>query len=105
MPMTEDEARRARTDKLIADMEATIAEAQAVSAKVDAYHRVVGLDMQLARDILRKDRCSPDLWAMVEEDLSRLYEELKVGQAALLAESGRGPGSRRHRRTRRMTRI
>lgn len=102
--MTEDEARIARTDKLIAEMEATIADARTVSAKMAAFFREMGIeDDALLRDSLRKERCSPDLWAMLEEDRTQLEEELKKAEVALLAETR--PDRRRTRRPRRMTRI
>ena len=102
--MTEDEARIARTDKLIAEMEATIADARTVSARVAAFFREMGIeDDALLRETLRKDRCSPDLWAMLEEDRAQLEEELKKAEGALLAETRRG--TKRTRRPRRMTRI
>lgn len=103
-PVTEDEARIARTDKLIAEMEATIADARTVSAKMAAFFREMGIeDDALLRDSLRKERCSPDLWAMLEEDRTQLEEELKKAEGALLAETRQG--RRRTRRPRRMTRI
>lgn len=102
--MTEDEARIARTDKLIAEMEATIADARTVSARMAAFFREMGIeDDALLRDALRKERCSPDLWAMLEEDKAQLEEELKKAEGALLA--GTRQRSRPTRRPRRMTRI
>ena len=102
--MTEDEARVARTDELIAEMEATIADARTVSARMAAFFREMGIeDDALLRQSLRKERCSPDLWAMLEEDRAQLEEELKKAEGALLAETRRG--TRRTRRPRRMTRI
>ena len=102
--MTEDEARLARTDKLIAEMEATIADAQAVSAKMTAFFREMGIeDDALLRESLSKERCSPDLWAMLEEDRVQLEVELRKSEQALLASMRQG--SRRTRRPRRMTRI
>ena len=104
MPMTEDEARVARTDKLIAEMEATIADARTVSARMAAFFREMGIDDDaLLRESLRRDRCSPDLWAALEEDRARLEDELRAAERALLAETR--PAPRRPRRTRRLTRI
>lgn len=102
--MNEDETRLARTDKLIAEMEATIADAQTVSGRLAAFFRDMGIeDDALLRESLRRERCSPDLWAMLEDDKAQLEEELKKAQGALLA--GTRQRSRPTRRRRRMTRI
>ena len=104
--MSEDEARQARIDKLIAEMESTIAEARETSARMARLFDEIGIeDETVLRDMVQSDRCSPELRAMVEEDLAQLDRELKESEAALLADSGRGGAGRTRRRTRRMTRV
>ena len=104
--MTEDEARQGRIDKLIAEMESTIAEARTTSTRMAGLFREVGIeDETVLREMARSDRCSPALRAMVEEDMARLDRELKESETALLQETGGRAGAKLHRRTRRMTRI
>ena len=103
--MTEDDARQARLDKLIAEMESTIDEAREASARMEELFRAVGLDDDELRDAVRSERCSPALRAMVEEDLARLDEEMKNAEAALLAQSGSAQKRRPRRVARHMTRI
>ena len=104
--MTEDEARLGRIDKLVAEMTATIAEAQATSARMADMLREIGVeDDTILREMVRSDRCSPDLKAMIDEDMARLDRELKESEAALLTETGHRGTRKPHRRMRRMTRI
>ena len=104
--MIEDETRQARIDKLIAEMESTIAEARDTSARMARLFDEIGIEDGTAlRDVVQSDRCSPELRAMVEEDLARLDLELKESEAVLLAQSGRAGAGRTRRRTRRMTRV
>lgn len=104
--MTEDEARQGRIEKLIAEMESTIAEARTTSTRMAGLFREVGIeDETVLREMVRSDRCSPALRAMVEEDMARLDRELKESETVLLQQTGGRAGAKPHRRTRRMTRI
>ncbi len=104
--MTGDEARQARVEKLIAEMTATIAEAQATSARMTELLREMGVeDDDMLREMIRSDRCSPDLKAMIDEDLAQLERELKDSEAALLVATGHRESRKPHRRMRGMTRI
>ena len=104
--MTQDQARQARVDSLIAEMEATIAEAQETSARMAEFFRQVGIeDDSVLLEMFASERCSPDLRRMIDDDMARLDRELKEAEQALLAESGRRQPSRAGPRLRRMTRI
>lgn len=104
--MTEDEARQNRVDRLIAELEATIAEAQETTARMASLFRQMGVeDDAVLLDMVRSDQCSPDLRKMVEDDMARLDRELKEAEQALLAESGHRQTRKPHRKMRRMTRI
>ena len=104
--MTQDEARQARVDRLVAEMEATIAEAQDTSARMAEFFRQAGIeDESVLLEMFGSERCSPDLRRMIDDDMARLDRELKEGEQALLAETGRQQPSRAGRRLRRMTRI
>lgn len=103
--MTEDDARQARLDKLITEMESTIGDAREASARMAELFRAVGLEDGELRDAVRSDRCSPALRAMVEEDLARLDREMKDAEAALLAQTGSAGHVRPRRVARHMTRI
>ncbi len=104
--MTQDEARQARVDRLVAEMEATIAEAQDTSARMAEFFRQAGIeDDSVLLEMFGSERCSPDLRRMIDDDMTRLDRELKEAEQALLAETGRQQPSRPGRRLRRMTRI
>ena len=104
--MTEDEARQARVDRLIVEMQTTIAEAQETSARMaDLFSRIGVEDENTLAAMVTSDRCSPALRAMVEADMTRLDRELKEEEQALLTEAGHRQTRRPHRRVRRMTRI
>ena len=104
--MTEDETRQARIDKLIAEMESTIADARATSTRMAELFREVGIeDETVLREMVRSDRCSPALRDMIEADMARLDRELRESEAAMLQETGVRGRAKPHRRTRRMTRI
>lgn len=105
--MTEDKARMARIDAMIAEMEATIDEARSTSARMTDFLREMGAESETAlRDMMRSERCSPALRAMMEEDMAKLDRELMEAERNLLAESGHREGPKTHRRfRRRMTRI
>ncbi len=103
--MTEDDARKARLDRLVAEMESTIGDARETSARMAELFRAVGVDDDALRAAVRSDRCSPALRAMVEEDLERLDREMKDAEAALLAQTGAARNRRPRRVARHMTRI
>ena len=105
--MTEDEARMARIDVMIAEMEATIEEARTTSQRMTDFLREMGVESETAlRDMMRSERCSPALRAMMEEDMAKLDREFMEAERNLLAESGHREGPKPHRRfRRRMTRI
>ena len=105
--MTEDEARMARVDAMIAEMEATIEEARKTSAHMTDFLREMGVESETAvRDMMRSDKCSPALRAMLEEDMAKLDRELMEAEQNLMAESGHRDGPKPHRKARRrMTRI
>lgn len=104
--MTEDDARQGRVDRLIAEMESTIAEAQQTSASMANFFRQVGIeDDSTLMDMVRSDRCSPDLRRMIDDDMATLDRELKEAEQALLAEAGHRQPARPGRRMRRMTRV
>ena len=105
--MTEDEARMARIDAMVADMEATIDEARSTSERMTAFLREMGVENETAlQDMVRSDKCSPELRAMMEEDMAKLDRELAEAERNLMAKSGHREGpkpQRKHRRS--MTRI
>ena len=105
--MTEDEARMARIDAMIADMEATIDEARKTSARMTDFFRELGVESETAlRDMMRGEQCSPALRAMMEEDMAKLDRELMEAERNLMAESGHRDGPKPQRKLRRrMTRI
>ena len=105
--MTEDEARMARVDAMIAEMEATIDEARETSARMTDFFRELGVESETAlRDMVSSERCSPELRAMMEEDMAKLERELKEAEQNLMAESGHREARKPHRKFRRgMTRI
>ena len=107
LEVTEDEARMARIDSMIAEMEATIDEARKTSERMTEFFREMGVESESAlRDMVRSERCSPALRAMMEEDLAKLDRELEEAARDLVAESGRGEGPKPSRKLRRrMTRI
>ena len=105
--MTEEEARMSRIDTMIAEMEATIDEARKTSARMAEFFREMGVESETAlRDMVRSEKCSPALRAMMEEDMARIERELAEAERDLVAEAGHreGPGPQRRFR-RRMTRI
>ena len=97
----------ARIDAMIAEMEATIDEARNTSARMTDFLREMGVENETTlRDMMRSERCSPALRAMMEEDMARLDRELMEAERNLLAESGRSEAPKPQRRfRRRMTRI
>ena len=105
--MTEDEARMARVDAMIAEMEATIDEARTTSGRMTDFLREMGVESETAlRDMMRSDQCSPALRAMMEEDMAKLDRELMEAERDLIAESGHRDGPKPHAKLRRrMTRI
>ena len=104
--MTEDEARQARVDRLVAEMESTIAEAKETSARMaDLFGRIGIEDENALSEMVQSDRCSPALRAMVEEDMAALEAELKEREQTLLEETGHRQTRKPHRKLRRMTRI
>lgn len=104
--MTDDDARQARLDKLINEMESTISEARETSARMTDLFRAIGVDDdRLLRDVVQSGKCSPALRAMVEEDLARLDREMKEADSALLAETAASKKRRPRRVARHMTRI
>lgn len=104
--MTEDETQQARIDALIGEMESTIVEARDTSARMARMFQEMGIeDETVLGELVRSDKCSPALRAMVEEDLARLDREMADSTAALLASAGRSSIRKPHRRSRRMTRI
>lgn len=105
--MTEDEARMARIDAMIAEMEATIEEARETSQRMTDFLREMGVESETAlRDMMRSEHCSPALRAMMEEDMAKLDRELMEAERNLLAESGHRDGPKPQRKLRRrMTRI
>ena len=105
--VTEDVARMARLDAMIAEMEATIDEARNTSARMTDFFREMGVEDETAlRDMMRSEHCSPTLRAMMEEDMAKLDRELMEAERNMMAESGHGEGSKPHRKfRRRMTRI
>ena len=99
--MTEDEARMARIDAMIAELEATIDEARNTSARMTDFLREMGVESETAlRDMMRSEQCSPALRAMMEEDMAKLDRELMEAERNLLAESGHREGPKPHRRFR-----
>ena len=104
--MTQDEARQARVDRLIAEMETTIAEAQETSVRMANFFRQVGIEDDSALvDMVDSNRCSPDLRRMIDDDMARLDGELKEAEQALLADAGDRRPPRPRRNMRRMTRV
>ena len=104
--MTQDEARQARVDRLIAELEATIAEAQETSARMTDFFRRVGIeDDSVLADMVGSDRCSPDLRRMIEDDMANLERELEAAELSLLADAGLRQPARSKSRMRRMTRV
>ena len=105
--MTEDEARMARIDAMIAEMEATIDEARETAGRMTDFLREMGVESETAlRDMMRSEQCSPALRAMMEEDMAKLDREFMEAERNLMAESGQHEGPNPHRKLRRrMTRI
>ena len=105
--MSEDEARMARIDAMIAEMEATIEEARETSGRMTDFLREMGVESETTlRDMVRSEQCSPALRAMMEEDMAKLDRELMEAERNLLAESGHRDGPKPQRKLhRRMTRI
>ena len=105
--MSEEEARMAQIDAMIAEMEATIGEARKTSERMTDFLREMGVESETTlRDMMRSERCSPALRAMMEEDMAKLDRELMEAERNLLAESGRSKGPKPSRKfRRRMTRI
>ena len=92
--MTEDEARMARIDAMIAELEATIDEARNTSARMTDFLREMGVESETAlRDMMRSEQCSPALRAMMEEDMAKLDRELMEAERNLWAESGHREGA------------
>ena len=95
-----------RIDRLIAEMEATIAEARQTSARMTRFFREMGIeDESVLRDMARSENCSPALRSMVNEDLAELERELREEESALMAESGFRQSRKPHQRRRGMIRI
>ena len=105
--VTDDEARMARIDAMIAEMKATIDDARNTSARMTDFFREMGVENETAlRDMMRSEHCSPALRAMMEEDMAKLDRELMEAERNVLAESRHGEGPKPHRKfRRRMTRI
>ena len=105
--MSEEEARMAHIDAMIAEMEATIDEARKTSERMTDFLREMGVESETAlRDMMRSEQCSPALRAMMEEDMAKLDRELMEAERNLLAESGHSKGPKPSRKLRRrMTRI
>ena len=105
--MTEDEARTARIDAMIAEMEATIGEARKTSERMTEFLREMGVESETAlREMIRSEQCSPQLRSMMEEDMAKLDREFVEAERNLVAESGHRKGPQPHRKfRRRMTRI
>ena len=104
--MNDDQARAARVDKLIAEMETEIATAQRTTARMESLFTELGIaDDTVLREMVRGGSCSPALQTMVEEDLARLDRELKDSEAALLVQTGHQQSRKPHRRAGRMTRV
>lgn len=105
--MSEDDARMAHVDALIADMEATIDEARKTSERMTDFLREMGVVSETAlRDMRRSEQCSPELRAMMEEDMVMLDRELMEAERNLIAESGHRAGPKPHRELRHlMTRF
>ena len=104
--MMGEEARDGRVDRMIAEMEATIAEAEKTSARMKNFFRQVGIEDESALlDMVSSDRCSPDLRRMIDDDMARLEQELNEAEQALLADVGQQRPSRRSRKMRHFTRI
>ena len=105
--VTEDEARMARVDAMIAEMEASIDEARKTTGRMTDFLREMGVESETAlRDMMRSEQCSPALRAMMEEDMAKLDRELMEAERNLMAESGHHDGPKPHRKLRRrMTRI
>ena len=102
----EDETRQSRVGGLIAEMESTIAEARETSARMTALFRELGIEDETAlADMVRSDRCSPELRAMIDDDLAKLDREIKASEAEALAATARGQVRTPRRRRRPMTRI
>ena len=58
------------------------------------------------RDMRRSEQCSPELRAMMEEDMVKLDRELMEAERNLIAEFGHRAGPKPHRELRHlMTRI
>lgn len=104
--MTDDDARDVRVERLIAEMESTIAEAQETSARMAGFFRQVGIeDGSALLEMVKNSGCSPDLRRMIDDDMARLEQELKEAEKALLAQSGQQPANRRRRGMRHLTRV
>ena len=105
-PMTEDRGRLNRIDRLIAEMEATIAEARETSERMTRFFREMGIEDEfILREMARSENCSPALRKMVDDDLAELERELKEEESGLMAESGYRQTRKPHRRRREMIRI
>ena len=104
--MTKDRARQVHIDRLIVEMETTIAEARETLDRMTRFFRELGIDdASTLRDMARGDRCSPALRTMVDQDLSELERELKEEESALRVEAGYRQTRKPHQRRRRMIRI
>lgn len=105
-PMTKDSGRLNRIDRLIAEMEATIAEARETSERMTRFFREMGIEDEfILRDMARSENCSPALRKLVDDDLAELEREIKEEESGLMAESGYRQTRKPHRRRREMIRI
>ena len=104
--MSEYGARQKRVEKLILDMEATIAEARETTARVTRFFREMGIEDEARfRELFRRDRLSPALRIMVDEDLASLNRELQEEEAALMVDNGHRQTRKPRQRRRQMIRI
>ena len=104
--MTNDQPRLERLNRLIAEMEATIAEARETSARMTRFFHELGVgDEARFREILRGGNCSPALRAMVDKGLADLNRELQEEETALMVETGHRQTRKPRQRRRGMIRI
>ncbi len=104
--MTKHRARLTRIERLIEEMEATIAEARQTSQRMTRFFRDMGIeDESILHDMARSENCSPALRCMVKDDLAELERELREEEVALMAESGYRQARKPAQRRRGMMRI
>ena len=105
-PETEGQGRLGRIDRLIAEMEATIAEAKQTSNCMTRLLHEMGIeDESILRDMARSENCSPAFRSMVKDDLAGLERELQEEEKSLRAERGYRQASKPAQRRRGMIRI